>query len=287
MDHYQMIKQSVAYIENNLNRTISLDELAAQAYCSKYYFHRTFKAMTGEAAIDYIRNKRLKRASSLLLRTDMCISSIANECGFTFHESFTRIFKKKYGVSPEEYRNNKRIHLTREKMDIARNRLPEKPAALSEPSIIEESGLLFIGVKCFTDRSTFSEQNNVVKLWNNFNHRVSEVKNRVDRNASFGIGLYNTSPQLGYIACVKVEKAECVPKGMDSKRIPPSSYAKFTHKGEDMNLTASLDYIFSTWLTGKEYKLSGEIDFIVRMDERHTGGGDSKLDIFIPIRQER
>ncbi|HEX3028333.1 MAG TPA: AraC family transcriptional regulator, partial [Clostridia bacterium] len=278
-------EKSIIYIEDNLNRNISLDELATHAFCSKYHFHRIFKAMTGKTVSDYIRQRKLKKASLLLLKTDKCIRTIAFECGFNFHESFTRVFKKTYGLSPEEYRSNKRIFLTCEKLDLSQNFFPEKPAALSEPTIIEEPSLIFIGTKCLTDLNSFSEQGVIFKLWDNFNFRIPEVKNRIEKNASFGIGFYNSSPRLGYIACVRVGKTECLPRGMESKRVPSSRYAKFTHKGTDIDVIASLDYIFSAWLTDKDYKLSSEIDFIIRMDERCTGSADSEVDILIPIKQ--
>ena len=67
---------------------------------------RYFKENMGTSFVDYLRDYRLTMAARLLLVSDDTVLSIAEEVGFDNLSYFNRAFKKKYGVTPREYRNN-------------------------------------------------------------------------------------------------------------------------------------------------------------------------------------
>ncbi|HJA92192.1 MAG TPA: AraC family transcriptional regulator, partial [Candidatus Eisenbergiella merdipullorum] len=64
--HHELVEQVNAYIDEHIQETISLDELAGQAHMSKYYFLRRFKELTGTTVHAYLNNKRLIRCGELL-----------------------------------------------------------------------------------------------------------------------------------------------------------------------------------------------------------------------------
>ncbi|OVE70429.1 AraC family transcriptional regulator [Clostridium diolis] len=111
MNYDACIKKSIEYIENNLNKKIQLKELADKAFLSKYHFHRVFHSVVGEPVAEYIRKKRLEEAANELLTTENKIIDIALKYQFSNQESFTKAFKKLYGIPPKEFRKNK-INLT-------------------------------------------------------------------------------------------------------------------------------------------------------------------------------
>ncbi|WP_026888586.1 helix-turn-helix transcriptional regulator [Clostridium beijerinckii] len=111
MNYEACIKNSIEYIENNLNKKIQLKELADKAFLSKYHFHRVFHSVVGEPVAEYIRKKRLEEAANELLTTENKIIDIALKYQFSNQESFTKAFKKLYGIPPKEFRKNK-INLT-------------------------------------------------------------------------------------------------------------------------------------------------------------------------------
>ncbi|OCA97004.1 helix-turn-helix transcriptional regulator [Clostridium beijerinckii] len=111
MNYDACIKKSIEYIENNLNKKIQLKELADKAFLSKYHFHRVFHSVVGEPVAEYIRKKRLEKAANELLTTENKIIDIALKYQFSNQESFTKAFKKLYGIPPKEFRKNK-INLT-------------------------------------------------------------------------------------------------------------------------------------------------------------------------------
>lgn len=101
------IKKSIAYIEKNLNKKIELKELADNVFLSKYHFHRIFHAAVGEPVAEYIRKRRLTEAANELINTNGKIVDIALKYQFGSQETFTKAFKRYYGLPPREFRKNK------------------------------------------------------------------------------------------------------------------------------------------------------------------------------------
>ena len=93
-----------AMIEENLSMEISRDELAAAVFLNPDYLTRRFKQETGMSISDYVIEKRLSLAKNLLRKTDMSIVEIAERSGFSYSSYFVRLFKKKTGITPQQYR---------------------------------------------------------------------------------------------------------------------------------------------------------------------------------------
>ena len=94
------------YINENLDRDISIDELAKFVCMSKYYFMRSFKKLTGKTVYQYIIEKRLENAKALI-NSGVDYTKAGQQCGFSDYSCFYRAFLKKYCVSPREYFQNK------------------------------------------------------------------------------------------------------------------------------------------------------------------------------------
>lgn len=94
------------YIEKHLD-TVTLDSLAQEVYLSTAYVSRYFKGKTGENFQDYLITRRMKRAALLLNDLRYRIKDISILVGYSNAFNFTRAFKKYYGKTPKEYRQEK------------------------------------------------------------------------------------------------------------------------------------------------------------------------------------
>lgn len=120
MNHDACIKESIEYIEDNLDNKIELKELADKAFLSKYHFHRVFHSVVGEPVAEYIRKRRLKEAASELITTDNKIVDIALKYQFSSQEAFTKAFKRIYGVPPREFRTSKVMVFDRRSSNVTK-----------------------------------------------------------------------------------------------------------------------------------------------------------------------
>ena len=90
------------YINSNLENDLSIDTIASEFFISKYYLMRKFKNQIGSSIHNYVVQKRLILARSLI-SDGLSMSSVCSRCGFNDYSSFVRAFKKVYGVSPSNY----------------------------------------------------------------------------------------------------------------------------------------------------------------------------------------
>ena len=97
------------YIEENISREITLEELADTVFFNKTYFIKRFKLLWGMTPMRFVTKIRIERAKKLLHETSQTISEISELCGFGSIHYFSRTFKKETGYSPLEYRKTKTI----------------------------------------------------------------------------------------------------------------------------------------------------------------------------------
>src|SRR5271157_2100329 len=103
-DYHERILRVLRHIQEHLDETLDLEELAQVACFSSFHFHRIFAAMTGETLADHVRRLRLERAAMELKSGAKQVIQVALDAGYEAHEAFTRAFKAAYGISPAEFR---------------------------------------------------------------------------------------------------------------------------------------------------------------------------------------
>ena len=104
MDHYDVIEDALLYIENNIQQPLSLDSVANTFNMSKYYFHRLFSAMMGCSLNNYILSRRLNASLQFIQNDTLSLTDIAYRLNFGTQASFTRAFKRQYGIAPSSLR---------------------------------------------------------------------------------------------------------------------------------------------------------------------------------------
>lgn len=100
------IQKVMSYLQVNYQREVHLAEIASYIGMSEVSFSRFMKKRTGKNFVEYLNDLRLGIASRLLVNTSKSVSEVTYECGFNNLSNFNRIFKKRKGCTPKEFREN-------------------------------------------------------------------------------------------------------------------------------------------------------------------------------------
>lgn len=93
------------YIDAHCSEDLKLDEVADMSGFSKFYFERLFKQFTGTSFYKYVNQKRIAKASELLIEPGNSVTDVALNCGFMSISSFIRMFKLQKGCTPTEFKS--------------------------------------------------------------------------------------------------------------------------------------------------------------------------------------
>ena len=99
------LKTVLQLIEAEYATPLRIEDAAEACGCSQSHFMRWFKKMTGQGFTAYLNDHRLNLAAELLRITDATVLDIAGRVGFDNLSYFNRLFKRRYGMTPREYRS--------------------------------------------------------------------------------------------------------------------------------------------------------------------------------------
>jgi AraC family transcriptional regulator len=105
-EHIARIGKAIDYIDSHLSEKLVLVDIAKAAYFSPFHFHRIFRLVVGETVNNFIIRKRIEKAASIFMNhKDVVITEVSSGLGFSSLSSFSRAFKKFYGMSPADFKN--------------------------------------------------------------------------------------------------------------------------------------------------------------------------------------
>lgn len=99
------VRLAMRYIRENYSQPLSLEQVAAEVHLTPEYFSRIFKEELGISFVNYLTDVRLRHCVQLLETTALRVQDVAQAVGYSNVSYFSTIFKKKYGMSPYEYRH--------------------------------------------------------------------------------------------------------------------------------------------------------------------------------------
>ena len=255
-DYRERIVRTLMFIQDHLDDSVDLDQAAAAAACSRFHFHRIFRAFVGESLAEYVRRLRLERAARSLKLHDEPITQIAFSAGFETHESFTRAFNAMFGVSPSAYRT-------------AHSPAPEslsgthfndfsgyRPPAVGEPSAPEIKQLAPMKLVFLRHVGPYSQ---VGPTWGRL-MAWAGPRGLLGPNMKM-IGIVHDDPgvtpeeKIRYDAAVAVNRPVAPEGDIGVTDLPGGKYAVFTHMGPYDGLGQAYQQIYGGWLPKNGFQL--------------------------------
>ncbi|MGE5628004.1 MAG: AraC family transcriptional regulator [Solirubrobacterales bacterium] len=103
--YVSLVNDAIEFIESNIHKHISLEDLGNYLCVSKFHFNRMFKTVSGITLKQYILGRKLTLALQYICENEISVIDCALEFGFEYPEVFSRAFKKQFGISPSQCRN--------------------------------------------------------------------------------------------------------------------------------------------------------------------------------------
>lgn len=101
------VEQSIMLMQKNISKPLSIAEIAKTIHLDRSYFSTMFTNELGISPKEYYLNLRIKRAETLLSKYSLSVSQVAQDTGFNDLAGFSKLFKKRTGVSPQTLRRKK------------------------------------------------------------------------------------------------------------------------------------------------------------------------------------
>jgi AraC family transcriptional regulator len=267
-NYLQSVYKVIFYIEQNYGYELTLEELASVAGFSKYHFHRIFKSITGETLGDYIRRVRLS-STTLKLKTNQKITHIAMNSGYETNASFSKAFKKHFGVTPKAFSKNAKT---------------KKGNNVLNPEIIEIKDIELLYV-----RATGAYHQSVEESWN----KIIEFayKNNLSGKIKARYGIAHDNPnviesdKIRYDACIETDNVDVEADGeIASKIITGGRYAKFLYRGSYEDLDKAHEAV-SNWIIDSAVVLRDTPVFhkYLDLDPRGVEPASLQTEIYVPI----
>ncbi len=106
LEYETRLNRAINFIRQNLEKKLSLDEVAKEASFSNFYFHRIFSKYVGETLNDFIWRLRAEKAVLMLHANTASVQEIAYQCGFSNQSDLSKNLKKRYKMTPTHIRQH-------------------------------------------------------------------------------------------------------------------------------------------------------------------------------------
>ncbi len=290
MDYFERIQQAIDYIEEHLEDKLTIIDIAAQSYFSTFHFQRLFQAITGFSVQQYIRNRRLSEAATLLVTTSHNILEIAIRFQYGSQEAFTRAFAQYTGLTPAKYR--KRVNSTplQTKINFLDYKI-EGVLPMQKPVIIQLPSKKITGYVYETSLQDEQYYNDISSFYLDFgqNQYYEQLSHKAAPNMAYGISTnFQENGEFSFIVGEEVHMfEENLAAGFLNLKVPAGNYAEFTVNSTAEGMQNTRRYIYGVWLPNSNYERDTGPDFEITDVLRSSYPHDMKMKIYIPIKEER
>ncbi|MDR2148804.1 MAG: AraC family transcriptional regulator [Tannerella sp.] len=269
------VNQIIDYISANLHQPLALDKLADHIYVSQRQLLRIMRSSLNESLFSYVARQRVERSVLYMQTEKMSLTQLAGKVGYDNPQSFSKAFKKHFGISPKTYINELQAKLEGYvKSSGNRQNL--------QSEICEEEDLELVYIRII---GKYGESELYNTAWDKLVCFLSDNQAYSEKTRFMGISFddpnVTKSEQCRFYACALVQK-KIVPKGeFGTIRLRKGKYAVYTLKGS----YSGLQELYNNISINFDYNLRYGLAFEEYLNSPHnTKEEDLLTKIFIPIK---
>ena len=276
------VNKVLDYIEQNLNQSLTLEELSLIANFSKYHFHRIFKSIVKENIATFTKRLRLERSASMLRNfIDYSITRIASEVGFSSASSYTAAFKERYGLTPSDYRHTKEKITSVDDIGQSFNQEFSRKSTICM-ELIRDYKLVY--ARHIGDyHEAFSAWDKVIE----FGEKEGIINSSTKYiGISYDDPILTKSTQLRYDACITINIKINISGDIGMHFIKGGLYAVYKFYDQPDQIIGAYEYIYSEWLPESGYVPDDKNSFEIYVDGIELDESRKvRIDICIPVRR--
>jgi AraC family transcriptional regulator len=266
-------------IERNLDRPLTLSEIAEACGVSRYHLAHAFGRSVGLSVMQYARGRRLSAAAQTLASGAPDILGLALDAGYASHEAFSRAFRAQFGATPEGVR---RQASTENLPMIKALRIPEGTGVeLAPPRFASGAPMLFVGL---SERHSFGNPQGIPAQWQRFMPLYGDIPDKA-RPIPVGVAMdMDDDGNFGYVCAAEVSRLSATPHGLTEVRVPAQRYAVFLHDEHVSKIGATYSAIWNHWLPDNNRAVAdgASLEFHRETFDPQTGLGG--VEIWVPVK---
>lgn len=275
------LQQVVSYLRTKYNQKIIIEDLEELSNFSYRNLQRIFKAYYNETIGAYVTRVKVENSAKMLLFTNDKIKDIADNIGYSDVQSYTKSFKKHFGISPAIYRNKKEQIL--QKNNSKKHTI--MPFFEDRITVLDCKKVLYKTYKGDYYHHKIDE------VWSNLLLEATAININTNEGISFGIiwdePIISESIIYNYDACLVINNtSEILNKKFKVKTIPKQKYAVFTHIGNYKSISKTYDKIFSNWIFTSEKEVSEKpfLEFYTKHESHTNDQNEYQTEIYVPLK---
>lgn len=268
-------QESIDFIEKNLTEELDIEDIAAKAALSPFYYQRIFGALCGVTVGEYIRARRMTLAAQELNGKDVKVIDVAVKYSYDSPDSFSKAFQKFHGITPSQAKEPGAPLRSFAPLHI---KITMEGGTMMDYRIVEKAPFTIVGVKRpFNSDSSYQE---IPKFWDEW---LAQGEKRPIMG-TFGVCLDMKGKDFDYWIADLYFPWEDIPEGCETRVIPGSAWAQFPCTIKTLQDTNTR--IWSEWLPALQgYSLAGEYDIEVYLPSEE-GSDDMKVYIWVPLKKD-
>lgn len=274
------LQQIVSYIRIKYNKKILIEDLEELSNFSYRNLQRIFKAHYNETIGAYATRIKVENSAKMLLFTKDEIKIIAEKVGYSDVQSYSKSFKKYFGITPAVYRNKKEELFKKEtKKNIIMPFYEDRITVLETKKVVYK-----------TYRGNYYSTE-IDDVWNELLFEMTSLNINVKETESFGIiwdePIISEKIIYNYDACLVIDDIHQIPdKKFKVKTILSQKYAVFIHVGNYQSISITYDKIFSNWLftSDKQIKETPFLEFYIKHEAHTDNPNEYETEIYVPLK---